>query len=210
MKKVFKKNQIVITTLALMIAVAGYLNYSGEVFGVTDEAVETVNDLSEMELLDISEEDITATSTIASLDNDLTEETINDDGTPGESVLTSAQAIETIASAKVSREQVRAESKATLEELINNEQLTADQKESAVNALIEITERAEMEVTIETLLEAKGFSDVVVTVTEDAVDVIVIEENLTDAYRAQIEDIVLRKVDVNPENIVISQVQTIN
>ncbi len=210
MKKVFKKNQIVITTLALMIAVAGYLNYSGEVFGVTDEAVETVNDLSEMELLDISEEDITATSTIASLDNDLTEETINDDGTPGESVLTSAQAIETIASAKVSREQVRAESKATLEELINNEQLTADQKESAVNALIEITERAEMEVTIETLLEAKGFSDVVVTVTEDAVDVIVIEENLTDAYRAQIEDIVLRKVDVDPENIVISQVQTTN
>lgn len=209
MKKVFKKNQIVITTLALMIAVAGYLNYSGEVFGVTDEAVETVNDLVEMELLDISEEDITSASTIASLDNDLTEETINEDGTPGDAVLTSA-AIETIAAAKVSREQVRAESKATLEELINNEQLTADQKESAVNALIEITEQAEMEVTIETLLEAKGFSDVVVTVTEDAVDVIVVEENLTDAYRAQIEDIVLRKVDVDPENIVISQVQTTN
>lgn len=209
MKKVFKKNQIVITTLALMIAVAGYLNYSGEVFGVTDEAVETVNDLAEMELLDISEEDITSASTIASLDNDLTEETINEDGTPGDAVLTSA-AIETIAAAKVSREQVRAESKATLEELINNEQLTADQKESAVNALIEITEQAEMEVTIETLLEAKGFSDVVVTVTEDAVDVIVVEENLTDAYRAQIEDIVLRKVDVDPENIVISQVQTTN
>ena len=29
MKHIFKKNQIVITTLAVMIAVAGYLNYSG-------------------------------------------------------------------------------------------------------------------------------------------------------------------------------------
>ena len=29
MKKVFKKNQIIITALALMIAVAGYLQYTG-------------------------------------------------------------------------------------------------------------------------------------------------------------------------------------
>ena len=33
MKKVFKKNQIVIAVLAVMIAAAGYLNYSGKIFG---------------------------------------------------------------------------------------------------------------------------------------------------------------------------------
>ena len=32
MKKVFKKNQIVIAVLAVMIAAAGYLNYSGKNF----------------------------------------------------------------------------------------------------------------------------------------------------------------------------------
>lgn len=31
MKRLFKKNQIIITTLAIMIAVAGYLNYSGRI-----------------------------------------------------------------------------------------------------------------------------------------------------------------------------------
>ena len=36
MKKIFKKNQIIIATLAVMIAVAGYLNYSGKLFGDTD------------------------------------------------------------------------------------------------------------------------------------------------------------------------------
>ena len=34
MKKVFKKNQIVIAVLAVMIAAAGYLNYSGKIFGI--------------------------------------------------------------------------------------------------------------------------------------------------------------------------------
>lgn len=31
-KRVFKKNQIIIAALAVMIAVAGYLNYSGKYF----------------------------------------------------------------------------------------------------------------------------------------------------------------------------------
>ena len=33
MKHIFKKNQIIITALAVMIAVAGYLNYSGNKLG---------------------------------------------------------------------------------------------------------------------------------------------------------------------------------
>ena len=33
MKHIFKKNQIIITALAVMIAVAGYLNYSGTKLG---------------------------------------------------------------------------------------------------------------------------------------------------------------------------------
>ena len=30
MKKLFRKNQMIITTLAIIIAVAGYVNYSGK------------------------------------------------------------------------------------------------------------------------------------------------------------------------------------
>ena len=40
MKHIFKKNQIIITALAVMIAVAGYLNYSGTKLG--GQAQETV------------------------------------------------------------------------------------------------------------------------------------------------------------------------
>ena len=56
MKKIFKKNQIIITALALMIAVAGYLQYTGK--EISDEAVqEASTDFSE-DTYEISEEDI--------------------------------------------------------------------------------------------------------------------------------------------------------
>ncbi len=38
MKKIVKKNQIIIAALAVMIAAAGYLNYSGKIFGDKKES----------------------------------------------------------------------------------------------------------------------------------------------------------------------------
>ena len=55
MKRLFKKNQIIITSLALMIAVAGYLNYSGRIFGENSD--EVGNEYANKELLDISLDD---------------------------------------------------------------------------------------------------------------------------------------------------------
>ena len=43
MKRLFKKNQIIIATLAVMIAVAGYLNYSGKLFGDSSGSTEEAN-----------------------------------------------------------------------------------------------------------------------------------------------------------------------
>lgn len=70
MKKMFKKNQTMIIALALMIAVAGYLNFAGE--NVAEEEMlsmeeNTIVDEDGVALLDISEEDI------ASLDNEYVE-----------------------------------------------------------------------------------------------------------------------------------------
>ena len=59
MKRIFKKNQIMISALAVMIAVAGYLNYSGRLFG--DDAAKADNELANQELLDISLEETRGT-----------------------------------------------------------------------------------------------------------------------------------------------------
>ena len=104
MKRGLKKNQVMIAALAVMIAAAGYLNYTGRLFGTEkDDTTQTSADLTNQELLDISEED-TATGSEDILSNDSETE-----GTPGEAVLTNTTAETTVAQAKVSREQVMAQ-----------------------------------------------------------------------------------------------------
>lgn len=203
MKRILKKNQLIIAALAIMIAAAGYLNYSGRLFPGKDDAAKTMNELANQELLDISDEDLaSASGDIESQDGD----DGSVEGTPGEAVLTSGEASAVVAEAKVTREQVRAKNKETLLEIIDNESLSDDQKQDAVNQMVSMTDLAEKEAAAETLLASKGFSETVVSLTAESADVVVNAAELSDANLAQIEDIVTRKTGVPAENVVITPV----
>lgn len=211
MKKIFRKNQIIIAALAVMIAAAGYLNYSGRLFGREDDAAQTSADLANQELLDISEEDVAAKADdIESQDGDADAagdgEDGTVDGTPGEAVLTSGDASAVVAQAKVTREQVRAKSKEDLLSIIDNENLSDEQKQTAVNQMVQMTDLAEKETAAETLLASKGFDEAVVSLAADSADVVVNAADLSEANRAQIEDIITRKTGVAAQNIVITPV----
>ena len=204
MKRKIRKNQVIIATLAVMIAAAGYLNYSGRIFGGKDDAAQTANELANQELLDISDEELDASGEIASQDSEATDGTV--EGTPGEAVLTSAEADSVVAEAKVTREQVRAKNKEMLMEIIDNENLSDEQKQDAVAQMVAMTDLAEKEAAAETMMASKGFSEAVVSLTADSADVVVRASELSDANRAQIEDIITRKTGIAPENIVITPI----
>ena len=131
---------------------------------------------------------------------------VSDGEIPGEAVFTSSSGITSLAGAKLQKEQTRARNKDTLLGIINNNNISDEQKEDAINGMIALTEMAEKETAAEILLEAKGFSDVVVSISGSTVDVVINASSLTDAQRAQIEDIVTRKTGIAPENIIISPV----
>lgn len=180
-----KRNQIVVAALALMIAVAGYLSYTG------------ISNMNEGDALE------TAAVDEAALDNaELTNAVETDTEQPGEAVLTSSSSF--VAQAKVDREQVRSANKELLMEVINNEELSEDERQAAVASMVEITDLAEKEAAAETMLEAKGFEDVVVNLTGGTADVMVPADQLSDTQRAQIEDIIIRKTEIPGENIVIT------
>lgn len=201
MKRLLKKNQIIITTLAIMIAIAGYLNYSGRIFGKEDTK-ETSGTLANQELLDISDEGVATAGDIKSQDQEASDGEV--EGTPGEAVLTSG----VVAEAKVTREQVRANNKETLQAIIDNEKISEEQKKDAIAQMVRVTELAEKEAAVETLLASKGFTDTVVSLTDDAADIVVGKTELTDANLAQIEDIVVRKTEIPAANIVITPIHT--
>ncbi len=234
MKNMIKKNQMMITALAIMIAVAGYLNFAGT--KVTDEDLMSVSgemgatgltqeDAEEeyAALLDLSEEDIEQVSgDIESLDSDVTmagsgsvdeelaqalaEEQM--DEVPGEAVFTSAETASALSGAKLEKEQTRVQNKETLLEIINNANISETQKQEAVSSMISMTDIAEKETAAEILLEAKGFDDAIVSIDGDSVDVVVNTAELSEAQRAQIEDIVIRKTGVSADAVVISTVNS--
>ncbi len=258
MKNVLKKNQIMITALAIMIAVAGYLNFAGtklsdeELMNVSGQSVVTENgeelaledgilteDMDASASLEISDEDLeladgtltadgvlttengtdqAVVEDIESLDTDditasadyLNEEMtevaqgeVSAEDTPGEAVFTSSTNVTSMSGAKLMKEQTRAKNKETLLNIINSTGVSEQQKQSAIEGMIMLTDIAEKETAAEILLEAKGFEDVVVSISETGVDVVVSADTLTDAQCAQIEDIVTRKTGTAPENIII-------
>ena len=238
MKKLWKRNQIMITALAIMIAIAGYLNFAGsriseeEILETgADSAVTAKEDAPDTEdtqvasLFEISDEDMEAAENydIASLDSDVVSEEpdyldetmqesmaentgdeLSDQSVPGEAVFTSSSSLDSLSGAKLLKEQVRARNKETLLEIINNVNISDEQKQEAIDGMIAITDAAEKETAAEILLQAKGFDDAVVSIADGMVDVVINTSDLTEAQRAQIEDIVVRKTGIGAENIVIS------
>ena len=242
MKRIFQKNQIMITALALMLAVAGYFSFMNkdisdpnlvaeanvnllqEEYEISDEDIFTVEDIFVAEELiewdtqvasgEAVGENVVADNVTSDVASDVTgTDVANTTGTeevmnPGETVFTSSTItnIDYASEMKLSREQVRSKNKETLLEIINNTGISDDIKQDAIDKMIAMTDIAERENAAEMLLEAKGFTDVVVSITDDSCDVVLNMGEVTDAKRAQVEDIVKRKTNIAGENIVITPI----
>ncbi len=246
MKKIFRKNQLVITALALMIAVAGYFSYmNNNIDDSTAAAEASANADLLKEEYEISDEDSAILGEIFTdegtgeelAEAESTETAAAEAGTepsgddtaqagdmatgeemaaanaesvenPGETILTSSSVanLDYAAEMKLNREQVRSKNKEALVEIVNNASLADNLKQDAVNKMVAMTDMAEREAAAEMLLEAKGFTDVVVSITDDSCDVVLNMGEVTDSKRAQVEDIVKRKTNVSAENIIITPI----
>lgn len=281
MKAIFKKNQIIITALAIMIAVVGYLNFAKDAekedeneakltAGSSYTEGEDYSDLSAEDLgedsyftyqmsdtgeMVLKENQVAASKTDesdevdsnsvkepekkdgkekegesetngketekdgkneikdgekeAKADDEKKEDSTQTDGgeIPGEAVFTSVT-IENgfFSNAKLTREQMRAKNKELLMSVVADSTVADELKQQAIDEIIALTARAECENAAEILLEAKGYSGVVVTLLENEVDVVVNAESITEQQVAQIEDIVSRKTGINADGIVITTV----
>lgn len=202
MKRVFRKNQIVVAALALMIAAAGYLNYTYE-----NDEKEIATMATKNEKQDAKKTKKTASLTEEEIltDTEASSRDMGDDHA-GETVLTDSKNVQVskAASLKMDREQTRAAAKSTLMEVVNNSALTDVEKQAAVEELAVMTELAQKEAACELMLSSKGFEEAVVSIAADGADVILNATEVTDAQRAQVEDIINRKAGIAADHIVIS------
>lgn len=215
MKKTSHKNQIIITALAVMIVVAGYLNFTGQEIstsGLTksnketaaDKSTENPDSVSSEDAKDISAEDIGNDDYVVADSG----EVVASEENPGEAVMVSNTiGADYFASAKLTREQTRAKNKETLMNIINDKTITSADKKSAIRQVANITKNSEKENAAELMLQAKGFQNAVVSINEGNADVVIDSNGLSEQQIAQIEDIVKRKTGIEADKIVITPVK---
>lgn len=224
MKGIFKKNQIIITALALMICAAGYLQFSNpredtmvgtddnlyfDMVGLENDTVEGMTIKVDSSTTNVSEQteiDSTTEVTVSGENAEVADkENTEQNHQVGDAVMVSTTIQNNFTvNARLEREQRRAQSKESLMSIIESETISEEQKQVAVETLVNLTTIAEKENAAELLLEAKGFSDPIVNIMENEVDVVINASSVTDQQIAQIEDIVTRKTGFEPKDITIT------
>jgi stage III sporulation protein AH len=214
---IIKRNQVVITALVIMIAIAGYLSYidrddatASSILLTEDIGIDGLNVDTETLAVNNVLEDGTFGDSISFDENtEISSEYVSDqNSSSGEAIFVNNinDPINTsyFIQAKLDREQSRAKQKELLTEMINNTNTDSDKKAESAERILELQSRIEKENAAETMIESKGFTEAYVRIDDETVDVVISKEALTDSEIAQIEDIVKRKTGMNSDKIRIS------
>jgi len=220
---VVKRNQVIVTALAVMVAVAGYLNFTESRASEGTKTAMSLNEegdamalLDDFSVLPDTDPSEMAKGNMEDLDPITAELNVAEASTTtGDGAAVFVNADENVAStffaeAKLDREQARAKQKDMLTEMMNNESVDGEQKAACADNMLELQKRIEKETAAEAMIESKGFKEAYVRIDDETVDVVVDKEELTDAEVAQIEDIVKRKTGFEADKIRISPLKKTN
>lgn len=109
--------------------------------------------------------------------------------------------------AKSDRNKSRDEAIKKIKDTINNVKVTDLEKQESLSKLNEISDRMELENSIETLIKAKGFKDVIAIVSDENVNIVVKTDSLDSAKTLQIQDIVTSQIKIDLQKIKIITVK---
>ncbi len=108
---------------------------------------------------------------------------------------------------RLEREQLRAREQAQLNDIIYNPDSDASVVAAAQRQLLAILDSAEKELTIEGILQSRGFDGALATISEQAANVLVRAEALTQRQTAVILELVTRETGLSGGNVKIIPVK---
>lgn len=220
-KKGFRKNEIVIYAIALMLVTAGYFNYTSNIDKNTLEtyAQETQNELVEnfvYENIISMEENSILTEENNTLQNENKEESKNIDVSKNENeededignakLVNSDSVTDYFASSKLERDTNYADMISTYTKILEDNSVSETQKSNAMKEITKINNIKNAISVCENILSTKGFDNFVVLMNNNSVNVVVeSKEKLTKEKVAQIQNVVSRELNSKIEDIHITE-----
>lgn len=203
--KVLKRNQLIILVISLMLVTAGYLNFTS-----TNEKMENKDVVAELgDATLVSNNNVVNENQGENKEekkqNDNESEVINENETIGENEAVETNQEDTyFTTSKLERENIYSQMLESYQEIYNNVNSTAEQKNLAIEDISKINEKRNAIMIAENLVKAKGFEDIVIFSNSNSVSVIIKAEKLEPEQIAQIQNIVSRELEVGAEAISIS------
>lgn len=235
MLKKFKKSEIAIYAISLMLVAAGYFNYStfnqkteetySEDVGNISEQYANVGDavlVSNNETENVTDGNInngnvnTNADMVQQENNTSAQNTENNTvaETNAKTTTTSSETTETktenetdyYANAKLNRDKMYAEMISNYEKIINNPNASEAQKSIATQEITKINNTKNAIMISENLIGTKGFNNCVILVNDGSVNVVVnVQGGLNKENVAKLQNIVSRELKVEIDNIHITE-----
>ena len=213
--KFFKKNQILIYVIALMLVAAGYLNYTSiehdpnSIIQTTTDAEQLAGtkNIGDAQLVSSNitantVEDTNVTENAMHSENTAINEATNTD-TANEAKTNTSSTVTTSSAAKddyfikskLERETMYSQMLETYENVLNGINSLETQKQSASEEIKKINDTKNSIMICENLIATKGFENCVIFVNGESVSVIIGAEEITPEEMAQLQNILSRELN---------------
>lgn len=198
--RMFKKNQIIISVVALMLIAAGYLNYSSQI----SEEVGSRKTEEGYDYAGIGDAKLVDSELVVGEENNI-KETIANNTSENKTVETNVNREEDyFTSSKLQRENMYSQMLETYQKILENAAIPETQKSISSQEIANINNKKNAIMIAENLMKTKGFEDVVIFVNDNSVSVVVKAEKLEQNQIAQIQNIISRELTTEISNIHIS------
>ena len=212
--KILKRNQLIVLVVSLMLITAGYLNFTTNQENVATSTIAertdtAIGDAEFVSTVPHNENNVEENAIVENNENVISNEMSNEQENLVETNATEQKQQESKKSendyyfitSKLDRNTMYSETLETYQEMYNNANATAEQKQEALKK-INNTKNAIM--IAENLIIAKGFKNVVIFANEGSISVVIQADELKPEEVAQIQNIVSRELNVSAETIHIS------
>ena len=216
MKNILKKNQVIISAIAIMLIVAGYMNYTANTKDTLEASVladtESYAQLGDATLVSANVTDNTTIDTAISTNTANTEsdgntgntENIEDFGDTEVTQTSNSTSNEYFTESRLEREKMYSQMLESYQNILENTQISETQKDISQNEIKNINDTKNAIMIVENLIKNKGFEDVVIFVNGESISVIIKGGEITPEQIAQIQNIVSRELSAEVDNIHIS------
>ena len=202
MKK-FKKSEIAIYAISLMLVAAGYFNYmtfdNEKTQEVYSEDIEEINE----EYANVGDAVLVSNNEILTDDD---KKMVSDSSKEEESVNTNSTEDDYFVASRLDREKMYAEMISNYESILNNTNVTELQKNILTEEITKINNKKNAIMICENLILTKGFNDCIIFVNDTSVNVVV---NITDGLNtesvAKIQNVISRELNTEIEDIHITE-----